>query len=89
MAPRELPSSQKRKSAKYYEENPEARKKKNATTSKNNKKPEQRAKRTELKQARRDRGMDGKGGKDLSHTKDGKLVKEDPSTNRARNRGKK
>jgi hypothetical protein len=33
--------------------------------------------------------MDGKGGKDLSHTKDGKLVKEDPSANRARNRGKK
>ena len=89
MAPRELPSSEKRKSAKYYEENPEARKKKNATTSKNNRKPEQRAKRTELKQARRDRDMDGKGGDDLSHTKTGKLVKENPSANRARNRGKK
>jgi len=31
----------------------------------------------------------GKGGKDLSHTRSGSLVKEDPSRNRARNRGRK
>jgi hypothetical protein len=54
-----------------------------------NTKPEQRKKRVELKQARRDRGIDGKGGKDLSHTKSGKLVRESVSANRGRNRGKK
>jgi hypothetical protein len=87
MAPRK--TSNPKKTAQYYRDNPEAKKKKDAYNKEYNKKPDQRAKRTELKQARRDRGMDGKGGKDLSHTKDGKLVKEDPSTNRARNRGKK
>jgi hypothetical protein len=33
--------------------------------------------------------MMGKGGPDLSHTKGGKLVREAPAANRARNRGKK
>ena len=47
------------------------------------------AKRRELAKARRAKGMMGKGGADLSHTKDGKLVKESVSSNRARNRGKK
>ena len=87
MAPRQ--SASPRKSAQYYRNNPDAKAKKDAYNKDFNKKPEQRKKRTELKQARRDRDMDGKGGKDLSHTKDGKLVKEDPSANRARNRGKK
>jgi hypothetical protein len=87
MAPRK--SASPRKSAQYYRNNPDAKAKKDAYNKEFNQKPEQRKKRTELKQARRDRGMDGKGGKDLSHTKDGKLVKEDASTNRARNRGKK
>lgn len=82
-------SANPKKTAQYYRDNPEAREKKNAYNREYNKRPEQRAKRTELKQERRDRGIDGKGGKDVSHTKDGKLVLEDPSTNRARNRGKK
>jgi hypothetical protein len=54
-----------------------------------NAKAEQMAKRRELAKARRAKGMMGKGGLDLSHTKDGKLVKESVSSNRARNRGKK
>lgn len=75
--------------AKYYRDHPEARKKKDAYNKEFNEKPEQREKRSELATERRKRGMMGKGGPDLSHTKEGGLVKEDPSANRARNRGKK
>lgn len=78
-----------KETAQYYRDNPEAKKKKDAYNKEYNKKPEQKAKRVELVTERRKRGIDGKGGDDLSHTKDGKLVREDPSTNRARNRGKK
>jgi uncharacterized protein YgiB involved in biofilm formation len=42
--------------------------------------------RTELNQANRDAGTYGNGdGKDMSHTKSGKLVKEAQSKNRSRN----
>ena len=40
--------------------------------------------RRELERERRKRGVAGKGGKDMSHTKTGKIVPEDPHTNRAR-----
>ena len=40
--------------------------------------------RVDLKRERRQRGIYGKGGKDMSHTKDGGLVAEAPSANRAR-----
>jgi hypothetical protein len=40
--------------------------------------------RRELERERRKRGVAGKGGKDMSHTKTGKIVPEDPRTNRAR-----
>ena len=40
--------------------------------------------REELNRERRKRGVYGKGGKDMSHTKDGKIVPEDASKNRAR-----
>jgi len=76
-----------RASARYYRENPDARAQKAKTDTAFNEKPEQRAKRSELAQARRERGLMGKGGPDLSHTKKGTLVRENPSTNRARNRG--
>lgn len=87
MAPRKV--SNPKRTAQYYRDHPEAREKKAQTDKEFNAKPEQRKKRTELTTERRKRGIDGKGGDDLSHTKDGRLVKEDPSTNRARNRGKK
>jgi hypothetical protein len=87
MAPRKVASP--RRSAKYYRENPEARAKKKSYDTKFNEKPEQRAKRSELTTERRKRGIAGKGGKDMSHTNDGRIVAENPSTNRARNRGKK
>jgi hypothetical protein len=76
-----------RASAKYYRENPDARATKAKTDAKVNARPEQRAKRAELATARRERGLMGKGGPDLSHTKQGTLVRENASTNRARNRG--
>ena len=78
-----------KKSAKYYRENPEARRKKAATDKKVNARPEQRKKRSELSQWRREQGIAGKGGPDGSHTKDGRIVRENASKNRARNRGKK
>lgn len=87
MAPRKVASP--RRSAKYYRENADARAKKKTYDTKFNEKPEQRAKRSELTSERRKRGVAGKGGKDMSHTKDGRMVAENPSTNRARNRGKK
>ena len=40
--------------------------------------------RRELERERRKRGVAGKGGKDMSHTKTGTIVPEDPHTNRAR-----
>jgi len=76
-----------RASARYYRDNPDARAQKAKTDTTVNARPEQRAKRSELATARRARGLMGKGGPDLSHTKEGTLVRENPSTNRARNRG--
>jgi len=78
-----------RKSAKYYAANPEARAKKNAYQRKYNKKPAVKNASEERWTERRRRGIAGKGGKDLSHTKNGGMVLESPSKNRARNRGKK
>jgi len=78
-----------KRSAKYYRDNPDARRKKAATDKKINARPEQRKKRAELSAWRRAEGLAGNGGPDGSHTKDGRIVREDASKNRARNRGKK
>jgi len=40
--------------------------------------------RQELNQERRKRGIYGEGGPDMSHTKEGTIVPEDPHSNRAR-----
>ena len=74
----------KKKSAKYYAANPEARAKKNAYQRKLNKKPSVKAASQERWTERRRRGIAGKGGPDLSHTKSGRMVLEAPSRNRAR-----
>ena len=89
MAPRRKPLSQLRRSARNYRLNTESRLKKNAAQRKRNKTTENKKYRAELNRARRKAGEYGKGGKDFSHTKSGRLVRENPSTNRARNRGKK
>ena len=89
MAPKKLPASQLKKSARNYRKNPLSRAKKNAAQRGRNKLKVNKQYRAELNKARRDAGAYGKGGKDFSHTKRGTLVREDASTNRARNRGKK
>lgn len=46
--------------------------------------PERKRYRRDLERERRKRGVAGKGGKDMSHTKRGTIVPEDPHSNRAR-----
>lgn len=75
----------KSKSAKYYASNPEARRKKKAYDTKYHSTSKRRKYRSDLAKARRKRGIMGKGGGDLSHTKSGRLVRESASKNRARN----
>ena len=75
----------KSKSARYYASNPEARKKKNAYNTKYHSSAKRRKYRADLAKARRKRGIMGKGGGDMSHTKSGRLVRESASKNRARN----
>ena len=72
------------KSASYYRSNPKARAKKNAAQRKRNKTTAAKKYRAELNAARRKDGNYGKGGKDYSHTKSGRLVRESPARNRAR-----
>jgi hypothetical protein len=83
MAPR--PVKNKRRTAAFYASNPEARKKKAAYDTKYHSTPERKKYRAELSRERRARGIDGKGGGDLSHASGGGFKREDPSTNRARN----
>lgn len=88
MARNSLAGSKKGKSesAKYFHANPEARKKKEAYDKKYHATPERREYRAELNKANRKAGTYGnKDGKDMSHTKGGKMVKESQSKNRARN----
>lgn len=68
-----------------YKKNPKLRAKKNAYQRKLNKKPTVKKASEERWTERRKRGIAGKGGKDLSHTKSGKMVLESRSKNRARN----
>lgn len=84
MAPKKQPYASLSKSAKYYRDNPTARKKKAATDKKVNERPEQRKKRSELTTERRKRKIDGKGGGDLSHTKNG-IVRKSVKANRGNN----
>lgn len=74
-----------KKSARYYAKNKDAAAKKAAYQRKYNKKPAVKQASEERWTARRRRGIAGKGGPDLSHTKKGTMVLENPSKNRARN----
>lgn len=75
----------KSRSARYYASNPKARAKKKKYDTKYGSTTKRKKYRAELARERRKRGIMGKGGGDLSHTKSGKLVKESASKNRARN----
>jgi hypothetical protein len=77
------------KSAKYYAANPEARAKKAKYDTAYHSTPARKKYRKKLAQERRDRGVMGKGGKDVSHTSGGGTTMESPKKNRGRNRGKK
>lgn len=77
-------STGKSDSAKYFASHPEAKAKKNAYNKKYHATEERKNYREELNKV--NRANNGYGdGKDLSHTKSGKLVKETRSANRARN----
>ena len=89
MAPKKLPVSKLKKSARNYRKNPLSRAKKNAAQRSRNKLKINKKYRAELNSARRKDGNYGKGGKDYSHTKRGTVVREDASKNRARNRSRK
>ena len=73
------------RTSKYYASNPKARKKRVAQQAKINAKPSEKKRRAELAKERRKRGVMGKGGKDVSHRRDGSTFMESRSTNRARN----
>ena len=73
-----------KKTAKYYAKNPKARAKKKAYDTKYHSTPERKKYRRDLEKARRERGINGKGGGDLHHSKNGKLVRESVSKNRGR-----
>ena len=74
------------KSAEYFRNNPEARKKKNAYNKEYHSTPERRKYRAALNKANKKAKTYGNGdGKDMSHTKSGKLTREPQKANRARN----
>ena len=75
----------KSRTAKYYASNPKARAKKKRYDTAYGKSAKRKKYRAELNAERRKRGVYGKGGGDMSHTKSGKLVRESASKNRARN----
>lgn len=76
----------KSKTAKYYQNNPEARKKKLEYDKKYQDTPSRIKYRAELNKANNKAWTTwNKDGKDMSHTKSWKLVKEKQSTNRKRN----
>lgn len=75
----------KRNTQDYYDANPEAKAKKAAYDTNYHKTPERRKYRSKLVKARRGMKVYGKGGKDVSHKKDGTLCLESKSKNRARN----
>ena len=76
----------KSKTQKYYDKNPDAKKRKSAYDSLYHSTKERREYRSKLNKANRKAGTYGNGDDmDMSHTKSGKLVKENKSNNRARN----
>ena len=73
------------KTSKYYAENPKAAEKRREYQRELNATPERKKYRSEHVKVRREADLYGKGGPDMSKKKNGKFVKENPSTNRGRN----
>ena len=78
----------KTKSSKHYAKNLKSKKKKNQYDKEYSSSEERKKYRVKLNLFNRKKGKKGDG-KDASHTKNGGLVMESQSKNRARNRGKK
>ena len=73
------------KTAKYYAKNPKAREKKNAYMRDYNKSKARISYRSKLNTARREAGIYGKGGPDMSHDSKGNLKKQYVKINRGNN----
>ena len=73
-----------KKTARFYRTHPRSRSHKNMMQRIYIRQPRAKKKIQELHRARYQDNMMGKGGKDYSHTSCGKLVRESPSKNRAR-----
>lgn len=73
------------KTSRFYKENPESAEKRRAYQRKYNKKDGQSEYRSECNKGRRELGLAKGDKRDASHTKNGKIVAEKRSTNRARN----
>ena len=73
------------KTSKYYADNPKAAEKRREYQRELNATPEKKKYRADHVKARREEGIYGKGGPDMSKKKNGNFVKEKASTNRARN----
>tara|TARA_R110002051_G_scaffold263088_2_gene322951 strand:+ start:797 stop:1057 length:261 start_codon:yes stop_codon:yes gene_type:complete len=86
-----MPPKKKGKSSKYYyDRSPESKEKKKSYDTAYHSTPARKKYRSKLNAANRKAGTYGNGdGKDMSHTKSGRVVKEKASQNRARNRGRK
>ena len=79
-------AEKKRNTMDYYKSHPEAYKKKIEYENRRRKTDRERARYNERRRFKRKHGLEGKmGNRDASHTKDGRLVLENRSTNRARN----
>ncbi len=72
------------RTARFYRKNKKSRLKHRADQRQINKSPEKVKYRSELRKERRKRGIDGKGGGDVSHQRNGSLKIESVKANRAR-----
>ncbi len=79
------PVSNPGRTARYYRRKPGAAEKKNVYMRKYNKTPARRKYRARLNAERRERGVYGKGGKDMSHDKKGQLRPQSVKATRANN----
>lgn len=83
MARKRIPRSKLSKSGKYYRDNPDKAKAKKKYDTKYHDNPKRKKYRSELQKERTKRGIAGKGGGDLHHSKNG-LKRESVKKNRGR-----
>ncbi len=82
MAREKLPRNQLSRTAKFYRDNPDADDKHKQTSSIAAKKPARKKKNAETRKYRRNNGLEGNGGGDVHHTRNGKLKIMSASKNR-------